>query len=178
MNLEDIKTIEDLMKYDDYLTSLNLHNDIEYDLYNAAYRQVYGHPAFDEDGNEWEEEPNMIENIIKTVDAYLITNMDVLDTKQKAELKAQIAYLKEFNKDSTIKKDQKVTRKEFLDLYKAAMEMICYYDGSDEKERFNHLYGYPVEVHWNGVYCDCSDGATAWNHIVSNIEGVIEEEDE
>ena len=73
---------------------------------------------------------------------------------------------------------QRVTRKEFLDLYNAAMEMIAYYDGSDETERFNHLYGYDVTIHWNGVYCDVSDGATAWNHIVSNIENVMEEMDD
>lgn len=75
------------------------------------------------------------------------------------------------------KKEEEVTKKEFLDLYGAAMEMIAYYDGSAEKERFNHLYGYDVTVHWNGVYCNCSDGATAWNHIVSNIKGIIEEEE-
>lgn len=120
----------------------------------------------------------MLNEIINTINAYLVTNVDVLDVKRKAELKAQIEYLKCLKNNGITKKDEKVTRKEFLKLYGAAMEMICYYDGSDEKERFNHLYGYPVEVHWNGVYCDCSDGATAWNHIVSNIEGVIEEEDE
>lgn len=75
-------------------------------------------------------------------------------------------------------KDQKITRKEFIKLYNAAMEMIYFYDGTDEKERFNHLYGYDVTVHWNGVCCNCSDGATAWNWIVSNIEGVDEELDD
>lgn len=120
----------------------------------------------------------MLNKIIKTVEAYYDINADVLDVKQKADLKAQIEYLKCLENSKIKKRDEKVTRKEFLKLYNTAMEMICYYDGSDEKERFNHLYGYPVEVHWNGVYCDCSDGATAWNHIVSNIEGVIKEEDE
>lgn len=75
------------------------------------------------------------------------------------------------------KKEQEVTRKEFLKLYDAALEMLKYWNGTDEKERFNHIYGhdYDVTIHWNGVYCNCSDGATAWNHIVSNIADVIDE---
>ena len=73
------------------------------------------------------------------------------------------------------KADQRVSRKEFLELYKAAMTMVNYYNGTEGTERFNHIYGYNVTVHWNGIYCDCSDGAIAWNHIVSNIEGVIDE---
>ena len=73
---------------------------------------------------------------------------------------------------------EKVTRKEFLELYDAAMKMLDYYDGTKEKDRFNHIYGYDVTIHWNGVYCNCSDGATAWNHIISNIESVNEELDD
>ena len=73
---------------------------------------------------------------------------------------------------------EKVTRKEFLELYDAAMKMLDYYDGTEEKERFNHIYGYDVTIHWNGVYCNCSDGATAWNHIISNIKSVNEELDD
>lgn len=75
-------------------------------------------------------------------------------------------------------KDQKVTRREFLDLYNAALTMRDYYDGTDEKERFNHVYGYDVTVHWNGVYCNCSDGATAYNHIICGVEGADEELDD
>lgn len=75
------------------------------------------------------------------------------------------------------KADQKLTRKEFLELYDAAMTMNHYCDGTEQMERFNHIYGYDVTVHWNGFYCNCSDGATAWNWIISNIEGVDNELD-
>lgn len=78
------------------------------------------------------------------------------------------------------KADKKVSRKEFLRLYDAAMTMMDYYEGTKETERFNHVYGhnYDVTVHWNGVYCNCSDGATAWNHIIDNIKYVDEEVDD
>ena len=118
---------------------------------------------------------NMIENIINTVDAYLTINMDVLDTKQKADLKAQIAYLKELNNDGTIKKDVRVSRRDFIDRWNAAYTLLGHYMDTNE-ERFNFIYGYPVEVHWNGMYCDCSDGAVAYNNIIEGVKGVIEEE--
>lgn len=114
----------------------------------------------------------MLDKIKKTLEAYYTINHEVLSESENTDLKEQIAFIDTLKG----KLDMNVSRQEFLDLYKAAMEMIAYYDGSKEKERFNHLYGYPVTVHWNGIYCDCSDGATAWNYIVSNIKNVIEED--
>ena len=85
---------------------------------------------------------------------------------------------KEYNK-LVQKTPQRVTKKEFLELYDAALTMLEYYNGTDERERFNHIYGhdYDVTIHWNGFYCNCGDGATAWNHIISNIQGIIDEFD-
>ena len=69
--------------------------------------------------------------------------------------------------------DVKVTRREFLDIYDIALEMI----DSEFGER-TEIYGHNVEVHWHGIYCDCGDGATAYNYIVDEINGVIEELDD
>lgn len=79
--------------------------------------------------------------------------------------------------DELPKADRKITRKEFLDLYSAAMTMNLYCDGTEQMERFNHIYGYDVTVHWNGFYCNCSDGATAYNYIIDGIQGVDDELD-
>ena len=66
--------------------------------------------------------------------------------------------------------DVRVTRQEFLDIYNIAMDYPD--DGYSLQENYEHN----VEVHWHGIYCDCGDGATAWNHIISQIESVIDED--
>lgn len=135
----------------------------------------------------------MLRKILNTVDAYLITNKDVLDPTEIAELDAQKTFLysliendnhlEEWNKAEekaaklrrllfkVMKEhesgDVKVTKREFLEVYEEAMNDL----GSDECE----CYGNDVTVHWHGIYCNCNDGAVAWNHIVSGIEGVIDE---
>ena len=59
MKLENIKTVEDLDEYSDYLFEQEnkgvISGNDNYELYNKAFEQVYGHPAFDEDGNCYEE---------------------------------------------------------------------------------------------------------------------------
>lgn len=137
----------------------------------------------------------MLDKIRKTIDAYLTTNRDVLDIKEIAELNAQLSYIdslqndfyevidREIEKKTNVAKkalfkvlseksteDIKVSRSEFLDIYNLAMNDL----GADMCE----LYGHNITVHWHGIYCDCSDGAAAWNHIITNIRGIIEEEGE
>ena len=55
MKLEDIKTEKDLAKYEEYLKNKLSNKEItdqdDYNLYNAAFEKVYGHPAYDENGN-------------------------------------------------------------------------------------------------------------------------------
>ena len=46
-------------EFDQYvkeLESKHLDNDTEYELYNKAFEETYGHPAFDENGNFWNDE--------------------------------------------------------------------------------------------------------------------------
>lgn len=137
----------------------------------------------------------MLNKIKETINAYLQTNKEVLDVKEIAELNAQLAYIeslkndfyeltdKRIEKETEIAKralfkvlsekkteDIKVSRQEFLDIYGLAMSGL----GSDKCE----LYGNEVTVHWHGIYCDCSDGAVAYNNIIAGIKNVIKEEDE
>ena len=55
MKLEDIKTEDDLAKYDDYLNELEndgkITNDENCELYNKAFEKVYSHCAFDDNDN-------------------------------------------------------------------------------------------------------------------------------
>lgn len=47
------------LEFDQYvkeLESKHLDNDTEYELYNKAFEETYGHPAFDENGNFWDDE--------------------------------------------------------------------------------------------------------------------------
>lgn len=69
--------------------------------------------------------------------------------------------------------DIELSRKEFVALYNL---MVTQMDNNMEKGKDdNEIYGKDVTVHWHGYYCNCSDGATVYNYIVSNIEGISEE---
>lgn len=140
----------------------------------------------------------MINKIIKTLNGYvLLNNADVLSEEQKAEVKAEIKYLSELDSidalrkridmlqdalieaiSPTPKKDLRVTRKDFIQMYdKCTSRMFDDFDkgiegGPNEKKIYNN----DVTVHWNGIYCDCSDGAIAWNHIIEGVKGVDSEE--
>ena len=139
----------------------------------------------------------MLKTVYKYLDAYLATNEEVLEPEHYAEVKASKAFIsalmetglegveKENEKLKTKVKhlrsllftamkekqsgDTKVKRNEFIDIYREAMESL-----GDECE----LYGNNVTVHWHGIYCDCSDGAIAYNNIIKGIKGVIREDGE
>jgi hypothetical protein len=68
--------------------------------------------------------------------------------------------------------DVRVSRKDFLKMYNEALDYMFNHD--DEE---NDIYGYEVTVHWHGMYCSCSDGATPSNCLIPAIEGCDEELD-
>ena len=73
--------------------------------------------------------------------------------------------VKEFNKMT--KGDKLVTREKFLEKYNKEL-------GKDDHGK---IYGNDVTIHWNGMFCTCEDGATAYNYIISGLEDVISELD-
>ena len=66
--------------------------------------------------------------------------------------------------------DVRVTRSDFLKIYNLAMETM------EENSEDNEIYGRDVTVHWHGIYCNCTDGAIAYNYIIDAIKGVTEED--
>ena len=66
--------------------------------------------------------------------------------------------------------DVEVTRADFLKIYNLGMETM------EDNCEDNEIYGNNVTVHWHGIYCDCSDGAVAYNYIIDAVKGVIEED--
>lgn len=50
--LIDMLEEKDLLEFGDWLDSESSISEVKnYEYYNKAYEKVYGHPAFDEDGN-------------------------------------------------------------------------------------------------------------------------------
>lgn len=75
--------------------------------------------------------------------------------------------------------DCKVTRQQFLNEY--YKELDIKFNEDEEIADKAHIYGYPITVHWNGIYCDCGDGATPSNYIIPAIEeceSELDDEDE
>ena len=72
----------------------------------------------------------------------------------------------------TVQADIRVAKLDFLQMYdKAVADM---FDRPDDD--INDIYGYPVTIHWHGMYCDCSDGATPTNYIISALQELTEED--
>ena len=71
-------------------------------------------------------------------------------------------------------KDIRVSKLDFLKMYDDAVNEM--FDNPDEEE--NDIYGFDITVHWHGIYCNCGDGATAYNNIIPAIENVYNEDDE
>ena len=67
--------------------------------------------------------------------------------------------------------DVRVSRNDFVKIYNDAVNYMFDHPELDD----NDVYGYDVTVHWHGIYCNCSDGATAANHIIPAIENCEEE---
>ena len=72
-------------------------------------------------------------------------------------------------------KEIRVSREEFIRRYEEQLDILFNDERGDEKA---HIYGYPITIHWNGIYCSCSDGATPSNYIIPAIKECIEELDE
>ncbi len=60
-------------------------------------------------------------------------------------------------------------RQTFLDVYD---HCFLRENGSEDD-----IYGHDVYVYWHGFFCNCSDGATAYNNIIEGIKGCIDEDD-
>ena len=62
--------------------------------------------------------------------------------------------------------DVRVSRQDFIKMYNSAIEFM--FNNTETED--NDIYGHNVTVHWHGMYCDCSDGATPSNFIIPAIK--------
>lgn len=88
------------------------------------------------------------------------------------ELSFRDGYVDDEDEDTS--KDRKVTMAEFVKIYNAALTLMFNDIGGAD----NVIYGNDLTIHWNGIYCNCGDGASVYNNIIAGIEGVISEEGE
>lgn len=101
----------------------------------------------------------------------------LIDVKKENEkLKAENEQLKKLllqMEKKTETKDIKVTCTQFCD-FRDIAEQLMFNGTEDEGERFG-VYGKNVTVHWNGMYCDCYDGAVPSNYIFPAIREAVED---
>ena len=62
--------------------------------------------------------------------------------------------------------DVRVSRQDFIKMYNSAIEFMF----NNMETEDNDIYGHNITVHWHGMYCDCSDGATPSNFIIPAIK--------
>ena len=68
--------------------------------------------------------------------------------------------------------DIKVSRSDFIKMHEMAVNEM--FENNSEE---NDVYGYNITIHWHGMYCSCSDGATPSKYISSAIVNCDEELD-
>ena len=86
----------------------------------------------------------------------------------------QDAVLKLTAQHGTKQGDIRVAKLDFLQMYDKALEDM--FDHPENEK--NDIYGHSITIHWHGVYCDCSDGATPSNYIIPALKELCEEDSE
>lgn len=87
---------------------------------------------------------------------------DISHLLRRIEL-MQTALLKATKTADTVPHGVRVSKADFIAMHNAAVRDM---DGLED----NDIYGYDFTVHWHGMYCNCSDGATPSNHIIPAVE--------
>lgn len=122
--------------------------------------------------------------LLKSCDTYVFDESPehrklVNATEEIKKLKEENEQLKKLllqMEKKTDTEDIKVTRKQFCD-FRDIAEQLMFNGTEDEGERFG-CYGKDVTVHWNGMYCNCEDGAAPSNYIFPAILELDEECDD
>lgn len=99
------------------------------------------------------------------------------DYEKRLELMQEA--IKQLMKKSAASEDIRVGKKDFLAIYQKALdEMFELMEKPNFDEQPNDIYGHDITVHWHGIYCNCGDGATPTNYIISAVEDMLSEDDE
>lgn len=86
----------------------------------------------------------------------------------------QNALLEATRNEETRQTDIRLTMQDFYDLADRALELSFEKQDDDNDD----IYGHDVTVHWHGFYCNCQDGATAYNYIIEGVKDCLEEIDD
>ena len=70
--------------------------------------------------------------------------------------------------------DVRIPKVDFLKMYDKAVNDMFDRPADDK----NDIYGYDITIHWHGVYCNCSDGATPSNYIIPALQDLTDEDSE
>ena len=98
---------------------------------------------------------------------------EIAELKKRCEM-LQNAVLKLSAKHGTPVTDVRVSKLDFLAMHDSAVNDM--FDHPENEE--NDIYGYDITIHWHGVYCNCSDGATPSNYIIPALQDLCEEDPE
>ena len=105
--------------------------------------------------------------------------MDMVKRYEK-RLELMQTAIKQLMHDGVTSEDVRVSKIDFLAIYQKALdEMFDIMDKvTDERtpdDIPNDIYGHDITIHWHGIYCNCGDGATPTNYIISAVEEMLEE---
>lgn len=93
----------------------------------------------------------------------------ITDYERRIEL-LQEAITELIHRSENGNKAVRVSKLDFIAMYKTALEYMW------DHEENNDIYGKDFEVHWNGIYCNCGDGAAPSNYLIPGVEGIADED--
>ena len=101
--------------------------------------------------------------------------MSAAEYEELEQMKKEVEELRSIVLKATRNKEMKtddvlVSMRTF---YNIAMNALSTDDGMEED-----IYGHDVTVHFHGLYCNCQDGATAYNYIIEGVKECADECDE
>ena len=110
---------------------------------------------------------------------------DTMDMVKRYEKRIELMQgaIKQLMQEGVTSENVRVSKIDFLAIYQKALdEMFEIMDNvTDERtpdDIPNDIYGHDITIHWHGIYCNCGDGATPTNYIISAIEEMLEEDSE
>ena len=68
--------------------------------------------------------------------------------------------------------DIRIPKLDFIQMHEKAVDDMFDRPADDK----NDIYGYDITIHWHGMYCNCSDGATPSNYIIPALQELCEED--
>ena len=107
---------------------------------------------------------------VKEMENNLMEKIDRLE-KEVKELREALLIATRGKKETT--KDIKVSMSTFYNL----TQEILRREDDDIINMEDDIYGHDVTVHFHGLYCNCQDGAAAFNYVIEAVDACASEEE-